>query len=66
MKYKATESFLHDELGAVAKGQDVEATPAQAVTPLMLGYFEPYETKVVREVPQEPPKRPPRPRSKCS
>ena len=48
MKYKATESFLHDELGAVAKGQDVEATPAQAVTPLMLGYFEPYETKVVR------------------
>ena len=58
MKYKATESFLHDELGAVAKGQDVEATPAQAITPLMLGYFEPYETKVVREVPQEPAKTP--------
>lgn len=56
MKYKATESFLHDELGAVAKGQDVEATPAQAVTPLMLGYFEPYETKVVRETPTEPAK----------
>lgn len=49
---------MHDELGAVAKGHDVEATPAQAVTPLMLGYFEPYETKVVREVPAEPAKTP--------
>lgn len=58
MKYKAAVSFLHDELGAIAKGQDVEATPAQAVTPLMLGYFAPYETKVAREVPQEPAKTP--------
>ena len=49
MKYKATESFLHDELGAIAKGDEVTATPNQAVTPLMLGYFQPCDAKPARE-----------------
>lgn len=57
MKYKATATFLHDELGAIKKGQDVEATAIQAVTPVALGYFQPYETKVVRESPAETVKR---------
>ena len=58
MKYKALATFQHDELGQITKGQDVEATALQAGTPLAYGYFEPYETKVVREVPQEPAKTP--------
>lgn len=45
MKYKATESFTHDELGPIAKGDEVTATAIQAVTPLMLGYFKPVESK---------------------
>lgn len=57
MKYKATVSFLHDELGAIKKGQDVEATAIQAVTPVALGYFQPYETKVIHQAPAEPAKR---------
>lgn len=40
MKFKALKSFTHDELGAIKEGDTVEATAAQAVTPLFLGYFE--------------------------
>ncbi len=49
MKYKATESFTHDELGPIAKGDEVTATAIQAVTPLMLGYFKPSEPKADRD-----------------
>ena len=40
MKFKSLKSFTHDELGAIKEGDTVEATAAQAVTPLFLGYFE--------------------------
>jgi hypothetical protein len=54
MKYKSLATFEHDELGRITKGQDVEATPLQAGTPLAYGYFEPYETKVVHQEPAKP------------
>ena len=40
MKYKALIDFLHDELGAIAEGDTVEATAEQALTPLAMGFFE--------------------------
>lgn len=40
MKYKSLNDFTHDELGEIKKDATVEATALQAVTPLMLGYFE--------------------------
>lgn len=52
MKYKSLVSFPHDQLGQIEKGDEVEATPEQAATPLAFGYFETYKTKVTHEKPE--------------
>ena len=52
MKYKSLVNFNHDELGQIKKGEEVDATEVQAVTPLALGYFETYKTKVINEKPE--------------
>lgn len=49
MKCKARKSFLHDQLGRVAKGQEFEATAAQLSG--VKAFVEVYETKVVRGEP---------------
>ncbi len=51
MKYKAKKTFLHDQLGRVEKGTEFDATEAQVSG--VRRFVEPYETKVVREVPAE-------------
>lgn len=53
MKFTALKTFTHDELGRIEEGKEVEATELQAVTPVALGYFAPYKTKVVREMPED-------------
>ena len=53
MKFTALKTFTHDELGRIEEGKEVEATELQAVTPVALGYFALYKTKVVREMPED-------------
>ena len=52
MKYTVLTAFLHDELGALQPG-DVEMTPAQAQTGILMGLVNPLEavaTKVEKPV----------------
>ena len=51
MQAKALKTFFHDQLGRVVKGQEFEATAAQLSG--VRHFVEVYETKVIREVPNE-------------
>jgi hypothetical protein len=43
-KYKALTTFLHDQLGKVHLGDEVEMSDQQAQTPIMFGWVEVVET----------------------
>ena len=45
MKYKALTTFLHDQLGKVHMGEEVEMNDLQAQTPIMFGWVEAAEQK---------------------
>lgn len=63
MKYKATKTFLHDQLGQVHAGDVVEMTAIQAVSPLLFGWLHPAEdAPAVQSEEQPAPKRAPRKR----
>lgn len=52
MKAKAKTDFLHDQLGPVREGAEIEFTPQQAAS--VRDHIEVYETKVVRPQPVDP------------
>lgn len=54
MKAKATQDFLHDHLGSVKEGDDIELSAEQAAS--IADCIDVYETKVVRQQPVEPKK----------
>lgn len=52
-KYKALTTFLHDQLGRVHIGDEVEMTAQQAQAPMMFGWVDPINdsaTEVQSEV----------------
>ena len=56
MRYKAQTTFLHDQLGKVHIGDEVEMTAQQAQAPIMFGWVEPVEQAVQSkpDTPAEP------------
>nr|MBF0682527.1 hypothetical protein [Pseudomonas sp.] len=54
MKVKAKATFLHDQLGRVEKGAEVEVTPAQLRQLKGYGWVQEYETKVTHDEPAKP------------
>ena len=54
-KYKALTTFLHDQLGKVHLGDEVEMTDQQAQAPIMFGWVE--AVQLQQETPAPEPKR---------
>ncbi len=59
MKITASKRFLHDQLGRVEKGAEIEVTPAQLKQLRGLGWIKEveskeYQTKVTHEEPAKP------------
>lgn len=54
MKIKAKATFLHDQLGRVAKGSEIDVTPEQLRQLKSYGWVEEYDTKVTRDEPAKP------------
>lgn len=52
MKAKAKTDFLHDQLGSVREGAELEVTAEQAAS--IADCIDVYETKVVRPQPVDP------------
>ena len=57
MQVKTLKVIYHDKLGKIAIGQTVDLTDSQAQMYLERGAVELYETKVVKQEPEDKPKK---------